>query len=174
MEKEHIENIERAFNTVVKLSKKADALKVQYVNDMQTSTGYDVADGAKILKDVAGKMSGVMSADGTYYAVKSALQTGLISVVRVEPSQELTDAVTAVNQEALAFDKLHQFLHVHDAAAGFGAVVDARQRDGFEALVREERKAVLRRPVAGHLVCLAMTRITRLKPFGKNVFELRL
>lgn len=106
MEKEHIENIKRSYATVQKLSEVAAALKAQYVEQMSTSTGYDVQEGVKILKDVAGKMSGVVSPDGTFYSVKAALTAGFISVVRVEPSAELTDAVKSLDDAIKAYHEL--------------------------------------------------------------------
>jgi hypothetical protein len=103
---EHIENIERSFNTVVKLHGIADALKVEYVNDMSASTGYDVAPDVKVARNEKGDVVGVMTADGTFYNVKVALQKNYLTVVRVEPSQELTDAIAAVNQAQKAFREL--------------------------------------------------------------------
>ena len=106
MEKEAQEQIKRAFNTVVKLHGVADALKTTYLEQMQNVSGYETNQGVTILKDVAGKMSGVTDASGTFYNVKGALNAGLIRVMKVEPSPELSDAVKALDDARRGYVEL--------------------------------------------------------------------
>src|ERR1017187_800676 len=98
---------------------------------------------------------------------------GFIAHVRDTERGALDFPVAAVNEEALVLDQLLQLGHVHSSAStGLRTIVYARQGKRLKALVREQREAVLCRPVAGHLVRLAMTRVTRLQALGKDVFEL--
>ena len=82
--------------------------------------------------------------------------------------------VTAVNQKSLVFGEFLQFRHIHNPAAGFRTVVHAGEGDGLKTLLREERKAVFRRPGAGHFGQLFVAGKPVFQAFGEDIFQLRL
>lgn len=107
MEKEQIDNIKRAHATVQKLYDVAVPLKESYLEQMQNVSGYESDAGVTILKDVTGKVSGVVtSPDGAFYNLKGALNAGFIRVMKVEPSQELSDAVKALDDARKSWNEL--------------------------------------------------------------------
>lgn len=106
MEKEAQEQIKRAFNTVVKLHGVADALKTAYLEQMQNVSGYETNDGVVMRNDASGKFAGVTDASGTFYNVRGALNAGLIRVMKVEPSPELSDAVKALDDARRGYVEL--------------------------------------------------------------------
>src|ERR1700722_268550 len=103
------------------------------------------------------------------------VQSGLGFVAHVgETERGAFDlAVAAVDEDALVFDEFLEFGDVHRAAAGFGAVVHAGERDGFVAFVREQIEAVARGPIAGHLREFQVAGITGVQALSEKVFELR-
>lgn len=88
--------VEKHISNIVRLNLVARPLKQAYLDAMNTSSGYTASEGVTILNNDKNQPAGV-TFQSTFYNVKAALSAGYITVVKTEPSQELKDAVKALD-----------------------------------------------------------------------------
>ena len=88
--------VEKHISNIVRLNLIAQPLKQAYLDAMNTSSGYTPAEDVTILNNDKNMPAGVMF-QSTFYNVKAALSAGYITVIKTEPSQELKDAVKALD-----------------------------------------------------------------------------
>ena len=88
--------VEKHISNIVRLNLIAQPLKQAYLDAMNTASGYTPAEDVTILNNDKNQPAGVMF-QSTFYNVKAALSAGYITVIKTDPSQELKDAVKALN-----------------------------------------------------------------------------
>ena len=100
---EQMNNIERAYNNVVKAHEKYEVLNNDYREQMNTSHGYSIVDeSTTLIKTTTGAPGYINS--GVFYNERGALTEGLIEKITAVKPVELTESEEVLKRATIAYN----------------------------------------------------------------------